>query len=173
MPRKAIALLTLAAFVAFSTSCATWKTQDLRTLARPLPENTLVLSVVMSSGEVVQFSKAEPGRVRGFTVVGRGRVTKQREIVGPFPSVKKGKDGRIYEVTDAGGHVYSVQTVLSQSEARMSLVGGEWVQTSIPLSEVCQIGFKKADPLLTALVILGCVGVAIVGLGIYLHVTGD
>src|SRR5512136_1423294 len=165
MCRKAIALLTLAAFVGFSTSCVTWRNQDVKTLAGPLPEDTQVLSVVRTSGEVVQFSKAEPGRVRGFTVVGRGRVTKRREIVGPFPSVKKGKDGLINEVTDAGGHVYSVQTVLSQSDARMSIIGGELVQLSIPLSEVYQIEFKKADALLTALVILGCVGVAIVVLG--------
>lgn len=173
MSKKVITLLTLAAFVGFSTSCVTWRSQDVKTLARPLPEDTQVLSVLRTSGEVVQFSKAEPGRVRGFTVVGRGRVTKQREIAGPFPSVKKGKDGLVYEVTDAGGHVYSVQAVLNQSDARMSIIGGELVQLSIPLSEVYQIEFKKDNALSTALVILGCLGVAIVVLGIYLHITGD
>jgi hypothetical protein len=158
MSKKMIAVMTLGTFVVFSTSCVTWRRQEVNALVRPLPENTEVLTVVKTSGEFVQFSKAEPGLVRGFAVVGKGRVTKLREIAGPFLSVKKDKDGRIIEVTDAEGHVYSIQNLLSQGSNRMIFVGSELVNVSIPLSGIRQVEFKRTNTLLTVMLALGVIG---------------
>jgi hypothetical protein len=158
MSKKMMAVITLGTYVVFSTSCVTWRRQEVNAFVKPLPENTKVLTVVKTSGEVVQFSKAEPGLVRGFAIVGKGRVTKMREIAGPFLSVKKDKDGRIIEVTGADGHVYSVQTLLSQGADRMSFVGSELVNVSIPLSGIYQVEFKKTDTLMTVMLVLGVIG---------------
>ncbi len=157
MFRKSVGLLTLAAFLIFSASCKTWGLKDVATMERHLPENSAVRRVVNNSGEVIQFSLSNPGRVRGYTIVGTAKdpVPKRVDLTGPFRSIKKRSDGTIYEVVDAKGQVYFVQQVVVQGDNQMAVMAAEWVQVSVPLSEARTIEIKKSNSLLTTLAVIG------------------
>ena len=160
MSKKAAALFTLAAFVLFSTSCTMWRTREINTTADYPRENRKILSVVKASGELVEFSKSNPGRLIGNAISGAATVVvmKRSEIVGPFRSIKKDDHGRIFEVTDSSGWVHSVQEVLKKEtnkltvQARYSMTSG-WV--SIPLSEVKLVRFKTTNGWMTWLAVQG------------------
>ena len=168
MSKKAAALFTLAAFVLFSTSCTMWRTREINTTADYPKENRKILSVVKASGELVVFSKSNPGRLIGNVISGEATVVvmKRSEIVGPFRSIKKDDHGKIFEVTDSSGRVHSVQEVLKEEtnkltvQARYSTSGG----VSIPLSEVKLVRFKTTNGAMTTLAVLG--GIAGVWLGL-------
>jgi len=171
MSKKAAALFTLAAFVLFSTSCTMWRTREINTTADYPKENRKILSVVKASGELVVFSKSNPGRLIGNVISGEATVVvmKRSEIVGPFPSIKKDGHGRIFEVTDSSGRVHSVQEVLKEEtnkltvQARYSTSGG----VSIPLSEVKLVQFKATNGVMTALAVLGGIAGVFLGLAAY------
>ena len=154
MFRKVAASSVLAAFISFSASCTTWGTKEVKTLAQRLPENSAVLSVVKNSGEVISFSKSNPGRVRGYAVVGTP-AEKRVEIMGPVRSTKARADGSIYEIVDAKGQVYTVLRVLNRNDDRMTFLAADWVQVSIPLSEAREIEIKRGNPFLTTLAVIG------------------
>ncbi|HSA95234.1 MAG TPA: hypothetical protein VLJ16_04235 [Acidobacteriota bacterium] len=138
----------LAAWVSVSAACFSWRMKDVQTLSGPLPESTEILSVVKISGEVVNFSKSNPGRLRGYTVVGVGKDPEMKpvELTGPFNIMKDAKE-RVYEVSDGKGQVYAVTRVLSQSADRMSVLASVWTPVSIPLAEVRQVQVKKSNAL--------------------------
>lgn len=171
MSKKVAALFTLAAFVLFSTSCTMWRTREINTTADYPRENRKILSVVKASGELVEFSKSNPGRLKGNVIIGGATVVveKRSEIVGPFPSIKKDDHGRIFEVTDSSGRVHSVQEVLKEEtnkltvQARYSTSGG----VSIPLSEVKLVRFKTTNGVMTALAVLGGIAGGLLGLASY------
>ena len=157
MARKCVTLITISAFVLFSSSCVTWSKKDVKTLVEPPAEGTAVLSVVKKSGQVLQFSKADPGRVRGFAVVGTARDASARrlDIAGPFPSIKQRPDGTVTEVVDANGQAYSVRQVLSREKDRMTIMASELGPVSIPLSEASVIEVRKDNALPIAAIVLG------------------
>jgi hypothetical protein len=96
-------------------------------------------------------------------------VEKRFEIVGPFPSIKIDDHGRIFEVTDSSGRVYSVLEGLKEEtnkltvQARYSTSGG----VSIPLSEVKLVRFKTTNGVMTALAVLGGIAGGLLGLAAY------
>jgi hypothetical protein len=140
--------LVLAALVPLMVSCASWRTRDIRTLTGPLPENAEVLSVLKNSGEAVLFSKSDPGRLRGYAIVGVARVgePKRIELSGPFRIMKDAKE-RVYEVTDGKGQAYAVERVLEQSADRMTVLASIRAPVSIPLADVRRIELKKSNAL--------------------------
>ncbi len=162
MTGKKWALFILTASVLISTACVTWSRKDVKTLTSPLPEDTAVLSVVMKSGEVIEFTKDNPGRVRGYKVVGAGKYASMREIeiVGPFSSIRQDSYGRVIEVVDGTGHGYVVKTVLKAEENRMTILGAESNRYSIPLSEVSTVRIRKDNSLMVTAIVLGVLVVA-------------
>jgi hypothetical protein len=153
MPPKLTALFTVAAFVLFTASCSMWPTREIRTEADYPSQNKRVLTVVKTNGEVVEFSKTDPGRVLGDEIRGTARVlvNEKTEIEGPFPLVKRRADGTIAEVTDAKGQVHLVQTVLRE-EPNLLVIQERYsarLQIAIPLSEVRLVTLKKPNPYLT------------------------
>ena len=175
MPRKAIGAITLAAFVLTSSSCTMWRTKNIRSISDVPGESARIISVVLASGERIDFSPADPGRVqptgpegpelpgrhprRGILIKGTavGRHSVPVEIQGPFSSIGKRADGTVFEITDVSGRVYPVQRVLKEGDARWSILTYDrTVQpVSIPLSDVFQVRFKQSYPGLTLLVIMG------------------
>lgn len=156
MSRRLAATLTLTALASLSAACFSWRTRDVRVLAEPLPENTVILSVLKISGETVLFSKSNPGRLRGYMIVGVGRDPefKSLELAGPFKIVKDAK-GRVYEITDRTGQVYAVSQVLSQNGDRMTVQTSVWTPVAIPLAEARQIEFRKSNVLRNLVLVSG------------------
>lgn len=164
MPPKITALFTVAAFVLFTASCSMWPTREIRTETDYPSQNKRVLTVVKTNGEVVEFSKTDPGRVLGDEIRGTARVlvNEKTEIEGPFPLVKRRADGTIAEVTDAKGQVHLVQTVLRE-EPNLLVIQERYsarLQIAIPLSEVRLVTYKKPNTVLTiaAIAVGGALG---------------
>lgn len=151
---------TLTAFALLSVSCVTWTTKDVKTMTERLPDNTEILSVLKASGECVEFSKSNPGRLRGYTIVGTAKdpVSEPMDLTGPFSLIKNAK-GTVLEVTDGGGQVHAVLKVLSTSGNQMKVLASTWTQVSIPLAEAQRIEVKKSNVLkiaaITSAIILG------------------
>ena len=159
MSRKAASLFTLTVLALFSTSCTMWSTKDVRTIADWPKENQKVLSVVKASGEFVRFSKSDPGLMHGNVIYGLATsfVPKPVEVEGPFPSVKKRADGRIYEVTDRNGQVHAVREVLKDEGDKLTFVPNLRAPglVSVPMSEARLIQIKRTNGALTFLAITG------------------
>lgn len=156
MSRRLAATLTLTVLASLSAACFSWRTKDVRVLAEPLPENTMILSVLKISGEGVLFSKSSPGRLRGYKIVGVGRDAelKSLDLDGPFKIMKDAK-GRVYEVTDGKGQVYAISQVLSRSGDRMTVQASVWTSVAIPLAEARQIEVRKNNTLRSLALVSG------------------
>ena len=157
--RKISALLTLAVFILISTACVTWSRKEVKTLTSPIPEGTAVLSVVKNSGQVIEFTKTNPGRIRGYTVVGAGKDAemKQFEITAPFTSIRQGDKGQIVELVDGKGQGYVVKAVLSGDEYRMTILGVESNRLTIPLKEIATVRIRKDNALAVTAIVLGAI----------------
>jgi hypothetical protein len=164
MPPKLTALFTVAAFVLFTASCSMWPTREIRTEADYPSQNRRVLTVVKTNGEVVEFSKQDPGLVLGDEIRGTARVlvNEKTEIEGPFPLVKRRADGTIAEVTDAQGKVHYVRTVLREEPNRLVVQErySARLPIAIPLSDVRLVTYKKTNTVLTiaAIAVGGALG---------------
>lgn len=159
MAKKANALFILAACVLISTACVTWGRKDLKTLKEPLPEEKAVLSVVKNDGQVIEFTKRNPGRVRGYTIVGVAKNAEMREIEisGPFSSIRQESYGRIIEVVDGKGQGWVVKSVIRTEEGRMTILGVESNQLTIPLSEVSTVRIRQDKTLPIAAILIGVI----------------
>src|SRR5512143_947932 len=157
MRRNSASFAALATLAVFSSACITWTRKDVKTLVEPPAENTPVLSVVKNSGEVVRFSKAEPGRVHGYTIVGTARdpLVKQVDLEGPFSVIQKGADQRITEVTDGKGQAYVVKKVLSRDGNRMTILASESESVSIALADASVIEVQRHNALTITAILLG------------------
>jgi len=147
----------LAAFALVSTACVTWSRKEVRTLTSPLPEGTAVLGVVMNSGQVIEFTKTNPGRIRGYTVVGaeKDAEIKQFEITTPFTSIRQGDEGQIVELVDGKGQGYVVKAVIRSEEGRMTILGVESNRLTIPLKEIATVRIRQDNALPIAAILLG------------------
>jgi hypothetical protein len=170
MPRKAVAMVTMAAFLLFSTGCLSWGTKEVRTTADYPRPGKRVLRVVKRSGEVIEFSRAAPARIVGNEVVGTPASLGERdvEIQGPFPLIRRLADGTVTEVTDAKGRVWSVRKVLKEEPNRMIIrvVDSMTGTVVIPLSEIWQITNRRMNVGLTVLAILGTGGLGFLAWGL-------
>ena len=166
MSRKAVAAITLAAFVLTSTSCMIWRTKNIRWISDVPDESAKIMSLVKTSGERIDFSSADPGRVwpgrhdsPGVLIKGTAvaRFSVPVEIPRPFSSIRKRADGTVFEITDGSGRLHSVQRVLKEGDALWSvLINDRRAQpVSILLSDVRQVRFKKSYPGLTFLAVAG------------------
>jgi len=149
----------LAAFALVSTACVTWNTKDVKTLTEPLPEGETVLSVVKIDGQIIEFTKTNPGRIRGYTVVGaeKDAEMKQFEITAPFTSIRQGDKGQIVELVDGKGQGYVVKAVLSRDENRMTILGVESNRLMIPLKEIATVRIRQDNALPIAAILLGAI----------------
>lgn len=159
MTKKIAALITLIAFGMSSTACMTWRTREVRTVADYPRQDKKVLAVYTASGGVIQFSRSDPGRIVGQTVVGRayGESVREVEVQRPFRLIRKANDGSVASVTDSAGRVYIVRKVLKEEPDRMLLqIVERGIQPlSIPLAEARLIKVKRLNLPLTILAVVG------------------
>lgn len=141
--KKIVALFTMGAFIIFSLSCSTTKSVRLDPDAALKVKRGEILGVVMTSGETIEFSKEEPGRIDKGSITGRAvRVTGEldREYI---KGVEKDEKGKI------------VRTMVY-----------------IPLSEVMHVGitYKKLNIGLAILGVIGLIGI-VTGVVLYAEFT--
>ncbi len=130
--KKLISLFTMIAFIVFSLSCFS-TSMRLNVDAAKETEKIKILQVVTKSGESIEFSKEQPGRIYNKIIEGTAiRVTGELDKA-YIQRKEKDKDGKILRIV-----------------------------VNIPLSEVevIEIVDGKFDPVNTILFILG-VGVVV------------
>ncbi len=77
--KKFITFFTLAAFIIFSMYCSTMTRMEVKTAVEKKGTDVSILGVKKTSGEYIQFSKDQPGKIRGNTI--EGRDINKRELV--------------------------------------------------------------------------------------------
>jgi hypothetical protein len=171
MPPRITALFTVAAFVIFTASCSFWPTREIRTEADYPSQTGRILTVVKTNGEVVEFSKTDPGQVVGDEIQGTARVlvNEKTEIEGPFLQIKRRADGTIAEVTDAKGKTHYVRAVLREEPNRLVVQErySARLPVVIPLSEARLVTYKKTNIILTVAAIAAVGALGVVALAFY------
>jgi hypothetical protein len=172
MNKKIISLFTLLAFIVFSLSCYTWKKKEIRTVADWKGKKGKILWVIKTSGEYVEFSKDNPGRIYGDEIAGTAvGLSKEVEITRDnVIKLKRYRNGVISEITHKNGKIYpavagtirfvSTKDMLTGKEAE-KIIFFTIYETSksvvIPLSEVKSIQVESGDSIASILVLLGAV----------------
>jgi len=110
MNKKIISLFTLLAFVIFSVSCYTTKTRRVNTSADWKGEKGKILWVIKTSGEYVEFSKDNPGRIIGDKVVGTAIILSKKVVIdrADIEKIKRDQKGKILKITTKDGKIYKV-----------------------------------------------------------------
>jgi hypothetical protein len=141
MRRKIISLFTLLAFIVFSLSCYTWKTKEIRTAADLRGEKGKVLWVIKKSGEYIEFSKDNPGRVIGDKIVGKAIILSKKVVIdrANIEENKRDQNGKILKITTKDGKMYTVINGTEKEEKDKITCFARYEsneQVFIPLSEV-------------------------------------
>jgi hypothetical protein len=110
MSRKIISLFTLLAFVIFSVSCYTTKTRRVNTSADWQGKKGKILWVIKTSGEYIEFSKDNPGRIIGDKIVGKAIILSKKIVIdrANIEENKRDKNGKILKITTKDGKMYTV-----------------------------------------------------------------
>ena len=173
MSRKVISILTLLAFIIFSISCHTigarsYRTKEIRTNSdwqRKEFKKGEILWVIKKSGEYIEFSKENPGLIFQDKIVGNAiRMSKKVEIQrSDIKKIMKHSDGRIFEIINKEGKTYQAVGIAKEEDDRVTIFTAyeSSEPVSIPLSEVKSLHIKMLDNLLTALGIVGGIGIFI------------
>jgi hypothetical protein len=173
MIKKAIALITLAAFIHCSTACMTMRTRDVRETGFRPSFRARILNVVTTSGATYWFTKSHPARVRGNAIVGTAMSGSAEavELDGPFLEVRKRADGDVYEIVDGSGKVYSIGKVVKTDGARwIVLVNFTGLRpVSIPIKEVELVRVWKVNALATGLIVSVTLGLGLFILGMWAY----
>ena len=174
MKRQTIAVLTLGSFIVFSFSCYSVQPIKPEMLSAPDADKIEIRKVDKTSGESIEFSANDPGRVSGNFVTGTGALTTAVEFVEiskadvqtvsrqdeTFQSVKT-RDGKSYgwvkKIVERGDKsiLYVVKAVTNRVNSYLK----------VSLSEVEKAWAKSLDSVATLICFIFSVA-AIVG-GIY------
>jgi len=110
MSRKIISLFTLLAFVIFSVSCHTTRLKEVRTAADWQRKKGKILWVIKTSGEYIEFSKDNPGRIIGDKIVGKAIILSKKVVIdrADIEENKRDQNGKILKITTKDGKMYTV-----------------------------------------------------------------
>jgi len=141
MNKKIISLFTLLAFVIFSVSCYTTKTRRVNTSADWQGKKGKILWVIKTSGEYIEFSKDNPGRIIGDKIVGKAIILSKKVVIdrANIEENKRDQNGKILKITTKDGKMYTVIKGTEKEEKdkiTFFAIYESNEQVLIPLSEV-------------------------------------
>lgn len=141
MSRKIISLFTLLAFVIFSVSCYTTRLKEVRTEADWQGKKGKILWVIKTSGEYIEFSKDNPGRIIGDKIVGKAIILSKKVVIdrANIEENKRDQNGKILKITTKDGKMYTVIKGTEKEEKdkiTFFTIYESNEQVLIPLSEV-------------------------------------
>ena len=141
MNKKIISLFTLLAFVIFSVSCYTTKTRRVNTSADWKGKKGRILWVIKTSGEYIEFSKDNPGRIIGDKIVGKAIILSKKVVIdrANIEENKRDQNGKILKITTKDGKMYTVIKGTEKEEKdkiTFFAIYESNEQVLIPLSEV-------------------------------------
>ncbi len=141
MNKKIISLFTLLAFVIFSVSCYTTKTRRVNTSADWQGKKGKILWVIKTSGEYIEFSKDNPGRIIGDKIVGKAIILSKKVVIdrANIEENKRDQNGKILKITTKDGKMYTVIKGTEKEEKDKITFFARYESNElvlIPLSEV-------------------------------------
>lgn len=178
MKRQIIAILTLGSFIVFSFSCYSVQPIKLEKLSAPGADKIEIRKVEKTSGESVDFSKSDPGRVSGNFITGTGALTKTLEFVeiasADVQTTDDHRDKNFISVTTRDGKSYDCKKVVKQGDKSVlyilkDVTNGVNSFLKVSLSEVEKAWAKRLDILETFIV---SIPIAWITVGIVLLATG-
>ena len=95
MSKRIISLFTIGAFIIFSLSCYSTKSMRLDVDAAKETDKIKILQVVTKSGETIEFSKEQPGRIYNDTITGTAVKANGELDKAYIKSIEKDKKGKI------------------------------------------------------------------------------
>lgn len=114
--KKAISVMTCAAFLIFEGACTHIVTQNVKEVNPAKNQGVEIMKVMKKSGEVVNFPEKRPGRIENDAVVGESLATTGRNVVIPKANVKSVRlfergvtRPEIQEIRTKTGEVYSLK----------------------------------------------------------------
>jgi hypothetical protein len=174
MRNKIVSLFTLVAFIIFTFSCYIYTTKKERgETVYTKGGKVLVLAVMKTSGEYIEFPKDLPGQIDRDTIVGTTTSLKELEIEPNLVErIKKDQEGKIIEITTKDGTTYRDMTI-REEENKFICSFYEYGKISIPLSEVQLAWVKRVDPALTFLTVMGGISAGILALAVIIALTKE
>lgn len=168
MIKKGIALLTLVAFSFWSFSCSSIKSTKLKSLPEENRSGLEILSLIKTSGEVVEFQTSDPGKFRYFTKfdatspdklqkkVITGSVVKNKRIIFKTDTEEIIREnGKIVTVVTKDGDKISSPPFEEVEEKRDLVTFVDYEQIIIPLAEVDYVTIRRNATVTTIVLAAG------------------
>ena len=158
MNKKIISLFTLLAFVIFSVSCYTTKTRRKNTSADWQGKKGKILWVIKTSGEYIEFSKDNPGRIIGDKIVGKAIILSKKVVIdrANIEENKRDQNGKILKITTKDGKMYTVIKGTEKEEKDKITFFARYESNELVLIPLSEVKWKNV------LIVLGVVAVAII-----------
>ncbi len=157
----------MVAFIVFSFSCTRMIEERVYTVPAKNQKKIKIVQVEKISGETIDFSEEEAGRIFGDNIRGRAHRVLREELIfdeNDIKSIKRESKRKILEITTKKGKTYQAYYQANsgrREKGKLYVVihRDEYTPVSIPLSEVKDMTIKygKFDLGLTALAVLGYV----------------
>jgi hypothetical protein len=159
MARKLVVWTTLLAFFFFDVACVIRRTRG-EPPEKVYSGNPQVLAVLKKSGEYIEFSKENPGRVMGDKIVASERIL---EI--PNSAIKRiiAKDGKPSEIEKVDGTRVPLTAVLRKDESK-TVVLLDSSGFAIPLADVDMVTVRRVDTGTTILATVGLTALVFTGI---------
>jgi len=139
--KKLISLFLIFSLVMLSVSCYTTKTRRVNTSAHWQGRKGKILWVIKTSGEYIEFSKDNPGRIIGDKIVGKAIILSKKVVIdrADIEENKRDQHGKILKITTKDGKMYTVIKGTEKEEKdkiTFFAIYESNEQVLIPLSEV-------------------------------------
>ncbi len=110
MYKKIISIFTLLAFVIFSLSCYITRIKEVKSAADWQGKKGKILWIIKTSGEFIGFSRDDPGRIIGDTIVGKAIIlSKVVEIDrADIEKIIRNQNKDIIKITTKDGKMFTV-----------------------------------------------------------------
>ena len=159
MNKKLISIFTLLAFIVFSISCSITRIKEVRTASDWKGKKGEILSLFKTSGEYIEFSKDNPGRIYGDNIIGTAIIMSKKVVIdgANIKKIRKHQDGTIFEIINKEGKIYHVVGTVRREEGKfICFIPYETFESvTIPLSEVKSVKVKNFNLFVSLLVVVG------------------
>jgi len=160
-------------------SCTVYKSQkaDIETTTKMGEElkakgkKVMILGVLKTSGEKIEFPKKNPATIQGDSIIGRTEktITVELEVLGVEKITHKKKLG-LYEILMNDGKIYFATAYRTTED---KLIYDTYEPISIPFSEIDLVWVKKVDPAGTFFASIGGVALSLLGLLVIIALTKE
>jgi len=163
---KSVSIIILAVFSCFMLFCSTISQVSEKDTAKLENKNVSVVGVKKLSGEYIEFSEKNPGKIHNRSIFGMGTIHKEIEINrDDIEAVQYGADGKISILLTKEGKKHRVHSYKEEPD-KLIIIEKVTEIVTILLSDVEIAYLRKSTTVWNSLVVLLLL---LVGLGIVIY----